>query len=141
QALERAVLSHDPALTAPVPVAPFRPPTTAPAPLTAFVGRARELATLGDAHATSRLVTVVGPGGAGKTRLVRTLTDLFSLHVEWWFVDLSAVVDERAVADAVAAAIGASDRAPVGAVARPSADVRIVERLGDRRVVLVVDNC
>jgi DNA-binding SARP family transcriptional activator len=107
RALERAVLSHDPALAAPVPVAPFHPAVTAPVPLTAFIGRATDLAALTDAHGTSRLVTVVGPGGAGKTRLVLALTESFALHVEWWFVDLSAVVDERAVADAVATPIGA----------------------------------
>src|SRR5262245_42783478 len=141
QALERAVLSHDPALAAPVPVAPFRPTMSAPAPLTAFVGREHELAALADAHATSRLVTVVGPGGAGKTRLVLALTDEFALHVEWWFVDLAAVTDARAVPGVLATAIGASDRAPSAAVTRPSAEARAIERLGERRVVLVIDNC
>ena len=141
QALERSILSHDPALDAPVPLASIGRLAVIPTPLTSFVGRATEQRDLATATAATRLVTIVGPAGVGKTRLALAMADAVAADRELWFVELAAVSDPRSVAAAVADALGAWDLAPGehGSVAAPAA--RIVERLGDREVLVVLDNC
>ncbi|MFI8827721.1 BTAD domain-containing putative transcriptional regulator [Streptomyces sp. NPDC053431] len=100
---------------------PVRPPV----PLTDFVGREGERDCLGALLTDARLVTLVGPGGAGKTRLaLEAATDRAV------FVDLGAVGPGE-VAGAFARALGARDTAPD----------RLVRALADRPVLLVVDNC
>src|SRR5947208_10211677 len=84
-----------------------------PATWTSFIGRTVELAQLSDELATSRLVTLVGPGGMGKTRLVieavrQVETDFPAGGA---FVDLVPVSAEFVV-HAVAAALGVVERAP-----------------------------
>jgi class 3 adenylate cyclase len=78
-------------------------------PTTSFVGRAAELGSLAPLLTPGRLVTVVGPGGVGKTRLVTELG--LSLASDWaggvWLVDLSPVEDPALVPDAIAVAVGA----------------------------------
>ena len=72
-----------------------RRPPALPTPLTSFVGREAESAALAAALAAHRLVTAVGPGGVGKTRLAigvaADVADSFPDGV--WFVDLVAVTD------------------------------------------------
>ncbi|MFI9594241.1 BTAD domain-containing putative transcriptional regulator [Nonomuraea sp. NPDC052265] len=68
-ALHRAILRHDPSLTAPPPAAEAGPSTNLPAPLTALIGRDADLAEVAGLLADSRLVTLTGSGGVGKTRL------------------------------------------------------------------------
>ncbi|HEV2892472.1 MAG TPA: BTAD domain-containing putative transcriptional regulator, partial [Actinomycetota bacterium] len=88
------------------PVAPARsghgrrPPAARP---TSFVGRERELALVGEAIAAAPLVTLVGPGGVGKTRLAQEVADL---QDPVWWVDLAPLRDPDAVAYAVAEAAG-----------------------------------
>jgi len=72
--LETRVLDHDPSLVAEQPPAPRAPalpsvPGNLPEPLSRFLGRDAELEQVGEAIASSRLVTLIGPGGVGKTRL------------------------------------------------------------------------
>ncbi|WP_246019383.1 BTAD domain-containing putative transcriptional regulator [Saccharothrix australiensis] len=112
----------------PAPPARRRPP----AQLTSFVGRADELARL--AAERARLVTVVGPGGTGKTRLAIE----FTAGRDACFADLSAVGTGDAVPSAVLAALGLR-----GSGFRADA-VDPVERLVaalDREPLLVLDNC
>ncbi|WP_084964675.1 ATP-binding protein [Thermoactinospora rubra] len=102
------------------------------APLTSFVGRERELAGLGGDRPATRLVTVVGPGGVGKTRLA---VEAARRHPDACFVDLAPVTDH--VAHAVLAALGVRQTGlgaadPVG---------RLVTAIGDRDLLLVLDNC
>lgn len=82
-------------------------PENLPRYLTSFIGRERELAGLGKLLAGSRLVTVTGTGGAGKSRLaaqvVRTRVDRWRDGV--WWVDLAPVSDHRQVASAVVTAL------------------------------------
>ena len=92
-------------------VVPSRPPPRAaplPAPLTPFVGREAERTALAAALAEHRLVTAVGMGGIGKTRLALTvaaeLTRRFADGA--WYVDLVPVTDDAMVARALAAALG-----------------------------------
>ena len=102
----------------------FPPPRTdsvsathLPARMTSFVGREAELVDIGDRVAASRLVTLTGPGGAGKTSLAtecaRAVADRFGDGV--WFVALDAISDPDVVASAIASALGlreAGDRPP-----------------------------
>ena len=140
--LEQRILRQDPGLT--LPTAPAsgdagRPPASATAKSpavepTSLVGRLKELADLEDLLARSRLLTLTGPGGAGKTRLARELMGR-QQDRDTWFVDLSVLDDDGLVAPTVARAVGAPltpHGDPVDAV---------VDRLGRARGLLVLDNC
>lgn len=88
---------------------------------TGFVGRAQECAELRRLAAGSRLVTVLGPGGVGKTRLVARVADGWGLRFPggiWWF-DLAAVQEPEMVAQMVADEVGVRSPGtdPVGGVA------------------------
>lgn len=107
-----------------------------PAQLTSFVGREEELARLGELLPAARLVTLTGPGGAGKTRLA--IEAAGRTEDETCFVDLASVRDESGVAQAVLGALGLRDTHPFG---QADPVPRLVWALGDRRLLLVVDNC
>src|SRR5439155_13541324 len=79
-----------------------------PSAMTSFVGRAAERETLARLLSVQRLVTVVGPGGAGKTRLaVRVAEDIVDEYPDGvWFTDLSALTDPGLVAVSLAATLG-----------------------------------
>jgi predicted ATPase/DNA-binding NarL/FixJ family response regulator len=108
-----------------------------PAPLTSFVGRRGEMAAVKQALGQSRLVTLIGVGGVGKTRLALSAASevrrAFSDGV--WFVDLSAVQDEALVASTVAGALRLQSRSRQWA---PSA---LARQLADRNMLVVLDNC
>src|ERR1700754_1736363 len=89
-----------------------------PAELTTFVGRHDELAQLSEKTAASRLVTVVGPGGVGKTRLaVHAATRLGAqIHGPVRFADLSVLREPDLVADVVAEALGVAPASGQSAV-------------------------
>lgn len=105
--------------------------------LTSFVGRRRELADAKTKLSVSRLVTLAGIGGVGKTRLaLRVAADArprFADGVR--LVELGDLPDDLPLEDAVAAALGLRDQS-----ARPLRDV-LVEYLVSRRLLLVLDNC
>ena len=108
-----------------------------PAESTTFIGRRRELGEIRTKLATARLVSLVGPGGVGKTRLgLRIGTDLARGFADGaWFVELAEVRDPGLVPNAVLAALDLRDQA----VARP---VEILAaHLKTRQVLLVLDNC
>ncbi|MFJ9811576.1 BTAD domain-containing putative transcriptional regulator [Streptomyces sp. NPDC101158] len=122
-----AVLRGEPsgaAAVRPAPVAGPRP-VRPPVPLTDFVGREGERERLAVLLTAARLVTLVGPGGAGKTRLALEAATDGAV-----FVDLGAVGPGE-VAGAFARALGVRDAAPD----------RLVQALADRPVLLVADNC
>ena len=108
-----------------------------PAELTSFVGRRGEVAEVRRLLSGSRLVTLTGIGGVGKTRLaLRTaagLTRAFGDGV--WLVQLDQVREEALVARAVAGALGLRDRA--GA----PLEAALADYVSDRRLLLVLDNC
>ncbi len=122
--------------------APAEPATTAlPAQLTSFVGREGDLRHVLDQLGRSRLVTLTGPGGAGKTRLAVEAAAGASLPAV--FVELAPYPDGTDVAHAVLAALGLRE-APLGQVtARIENKVmeRLVDALTDRELLLVIDNC
>jgi non-specific serine/threonine protein kinase len=108
-----------------------------PAERTSFVGRRSELADVRRLLEGSRLVTLVGPGGVGKTRLaVRALQDLSRAFPDGRaFADLSPVRDSAMVVRRVAEALDLRDS--TGGWLTDD----VATLIGDRRLLLVVDNC
>ncbi|MET8039695.1 BTAD domain-containing putative transcriptional regulator [Micromonospora sp. NPDC005215] len=111
-----------------------------PSQLTTFVGREEELRRVRALLGERRLVTLTGPGGAGKTRLA--IEAAGRLDGEVHFVELAGLADGSDVPQAVLSALGLRDaglRAPAEP-GRQSTD-RLVEALAERRLLLVLDNC
>jgi predicted ATPase/DNA-binding SARP family transcriptional activator len=139
-----AVLRADPALTA----AP-RPAAThigLPSQLTSFVGREEELQRIGKLLATGRLVTLLGPGGAGKTRLA--IEAAGQEKGEVCFVDLAPIGGDAQnlsgpVAQAVIEALGLRETGLFAQPPEQSPDPvgRLVTALAERRILLILDNC
>ncbi|MFD0344050.1 BTAD domain-containing putative transcriptional regulator [Streptomyces sp. NPDC127117] len=169
RALHAELLRQDPpappapdAVAAPAaPSAGSRPaaPSAAAAPygnlrarLTSFVGREDDIATLGEDLAHARLVTLLGPGGAGKTRLSQETAE--SVADAWpdgvWLAELAPVDDPESVPEAVLTALGAREtvlrgagaeelRVAEGNVNDPLA--RLTEHCSRRHMLLLLDNC
>ncbi|MFJ5232324.1 ATP-binding protein [Kitasatospora sp. NPDC088391] len=150
-----------PAVPAPGP-APAVPPARSAAPTdgnlrpgrTSFVGRDSELATVAGALTESRLTTLTGPGGSGKTRLSVEAGRREQDAARWpggvWQIELAPLEDPAAVPDAVASALGLREtvlHTGTGSVAealeggRKDPVSRLVDHLGRRRVLLLLDNC
>jgi non-specific serine/threonine protein kinase len=112
-------------------------PNNLPHPVTSFVGRERETADVVALLSDSRLLTLTGAGGVGKTRLaIRAASAaLGDFPAGVWFVALAPLGDPSLVPGAVAAALEVRER--------PGESIRaaIVEALGTGRSLLVLDNC
>ena len=108
-----------------------------PAEATTFVGRRRELSEIRTRLATARLVSLVGPGGVGKTRLsLRAGSDLARGFSDGaWFVELAEVRDPALVPNAVLSALDLRDQASTSPMAI------LATYLQDRQLLLVLDNC
>ncbi|MGH8934590.1 MAG: BTAD domain-containing putative transcriptional regulator [Egibacteraceae bacterium] len=136
QALEQAVLRQDPALQPPRP-SPRAVRDNLPAALTSFVGREHELAEVTRLLDKSRLVTLTGVGGSGKTRLAleaaATVAGDFADGV--WMVDLIPVADSTLVAAALATALDVREEP-----SRPWID-SLCEYLRPAETLIVLDNC
>jgi predicted ATPase/class 3 adenylate cyclase len=111
-------------------------PTNLPGDVTTLVGRDAEIAELQAALAESRIVTLTGPGGSGKTRLAlgvaRSITDRFAHGV--WFVDLAALREAELLESAIAATLG------IGESPERSVTEILRAHLRDRSALLVLDN-
>jgi predicted ATPase len=146
--LEARILAQDPSLDA-EQAPPLRGPAVPPVPgnlperLSSFLGRDTELNQLSEAVRASRLVTLLGPGGVGKTRLaVETAARLREQHPGGaWLIELAAVTEPEGVAPAAAAALGALGPAPGGAESPGSTAELIARHLAGRSLVVVLDNC
>jgi predicted ATPase/DNA-binding CsgD family transcriptional regulator len=108
-----------------------------PSPLTPFVGRVAERAALTQALHEHRLVTAVGPGGIGKTRLALSVAadanDRFADGI--WYVNLVSVIDPLMIAPAIADALG------LGESQGRSATDNVLGWMAGRKTLLVLDNC
>lgn len=143
-ALQRAILTQDPALDAPAAPRPASPPvpapaarlrTNLPAPATSLIGREEEITELTERLATERLVTLTGPGGVGKTRLAvetaHRMAQAFRDGV--WLVELAGYdrTTTAELADLVARVLEVHD----------IPGTSLAEALAARRLLLVLDNC
>lgn len=130
--------SVDAAGQAPAPARPSPEPRhNIPPPLTSFVGRDREFADVRKLLGRTRLLTLTGPGGVGKTRLAeevgRQVVDAYGNGV--WVADLVPVVDASVLPDAIAVAMGLQPGAggdPVRA---------LTGQIADMHALLVLDSC
>jgi non-specific serine/threonine protein kinase len=125
----------------PIPLSTRRrtdaPRTNVPRALTGLIGREQEMAVIAQAMRTTPLVTLVGAGGIGKTRLAQ---ELARLHADEyadgaWLVELADLTEPATALGAVAAAVGLGDaRTPV------SLEV-LTEHLRPKQLLLILDNC
>src|SRR6185437_13391145 len=128
---------------------PAPPATNLRAELTSFVGRDTEIAEVRQLVGAHRLITLTGPGGAGKTRLAVEAgrAELAAMPGGVWLAELAPVTDPADVPQAVLAALGLRERALVlagrsGAPDEAEAPLdRLVSALGSKRALLVLDNC
>ncbi|MFD8549270.1 BTAD domain-containing putative transcriptional regulator [Streptomyces sp. NPDC059649] len=134
-----------------------RGPGNLRARLTSFVGRDADLAAIRSDLAEHRLVTLLGPGGAGKTRLSQEGAESAAAArpEAWphgvWLAELAPVDDPQTVPEAVLTALGARETVVRGTTAeglRAAADPtaldplgRLAEHCAGRRMLLVLDNC
>ncbi len=110
--------------------------TNLPAPLTSFVNRALEIAEVRQLLCTTRLLTLTGAGGSGKTRLAqRVAADTLIVYSEGvWYAELATLTEAGLIPGAVARALG------LIAADRPVLE-HIQDYLRERHMLLVLDNC
>jgi predicted ATPase/class 3 adenylate cyclase len=112
-------------------------PNNLPQQVTSFIGRERELAEVAKLLAQNRLLTILGTGGIGKTRLALQVAadrmDEFPDGV--WLVELAALRDARLVPQVLASVLGVKEE-----VGRPVVEA-LVKYIADRRLLVILDNC
>lgn len=108
-----------------------------PAPVTALVGREDDIVEVKAALGAARLVTLVGTGGVGKTRLALQVADEArpGFPDGAWFIDLAPLTDPGLVTQSVASVLGLRDDAA------PSLEVALTDYLKPRTALIVLDNC
>jgi predicted ATPase/DNA-binding CsgD family transcriptional regulator len=108
-----------------------------PNDLTSFIGRRRELQEIKTGLTKTRLVSLVGPGGVGKTRLaIKAAQQLQRGFADGaWLVELGELSDESTVARTVMTALGLRDQTGQWPISM------LVEYVADREILLVLDNC
>src|SRR5271156_3325345 len=146
--LEARILAQDPSLAAagPAGLAAVPAPTATGnlrEQLSSFVGRSAELEKLSEAVRSGRLVTLIGPGGVGKTRLaVEAAAARREEHRGGaWLVESASVTEPGGVAPAVAGAIGGAAAGLIGPPSPDSTVELIVRYLAGRSLLVVFDNC
>ncbi len=114
--------------------------------LTSFIGREDEVARVSGLLDVGRLVTIVGPGGAGKTRLASEIAGQWVSRLPdgVWLIELAPVTDSKAILQAMLGALGLLDARAVdrrvGLQSRDSTEY-LFEVLADADCLLLVDNC
>ena len=108
-----------------------------PTQLTTFVGRGEEIKHVQQLMSEHRLVTLTGAGGAGKTRLsLEIAAQRANEHPHGiWFIDLAPITDPDTVAITAARSLGLPDQSG------PSAVETLIRFIGERRIMVVLDNC
>ena len=112
-------------------------PNNLPTQLTSFIGREKELADVKRLLTNTHLLTLIGPGGTGKTRLsLQAATDLLETFPHSaWLVELAPISDPSLVASTTAAALNLPAE-----VHRPAIDM-LCDYLRERELLIVLDNC
>src|SRR6266568_2759457 len=112
-------------------------PNNLPVPRTSFIGRREQIQEVRRLLARTRLLTLTGAGGCGKTRLaLRAAADVSDAYADGvWLVELAALTDPALVAQAVAQAVGVREV--------PGRDLTdtLVDHLRERASLLILDNC
>jgi AAA domain len=108
-----------------------------PQQLTPFIGRQKEITEIRETMRSTRLVTLTGPGGIGKTRLALQVAadSLRDYEDGVWFVEFASLSDAGLVPHTVASALGVPESKARSIVAA------VLEFLQHRRLLLVLDNC
>ena len=111
-------------------------PNNLPSHISSFIGRKKELDDLRALIVGCRLLTIVGPGGIGKTRLaLRLAEEVLERYPDGvWFVDLSSIRDPEFIAQAIPTAMN------IRLVPNVSIDETIIAELSDKKVLLMLDN-
>ncbi|HEV7414131.1 MAG TPA: tetratricopeptide repeat protein [Casimicrobiaceae bacterium] len=112
-------------------------PNNLPQQVTSFIGRERELAEIKSLLEGTRLLTLLGMGGLGKTRLsLQIAADVMESYADGvWFVDLAPIKDPSLVPSAVAQVLNVREEP-----GKPL-DQTLCEHVKDRELLLVLDNC
>jgi predicted ATPase/class 3 adenylate cyclase len=112
-------------------------PNNLPLQLTSFIGREREMKEIKELLKQTRLLTLTGSGGCGKTRLaLQVAADLLEEYPDGvWFVDLSVLADPTLVPSTVAATLGIHEESGRSAL------TTLAEALKPRTLLLILDNC
>jgi predicted ATPase/class 3 adenylate cyclase/DNA-binding CsgD family transcriptional regulator len=112
-------------------------PNNLPTQLTSFIGRKKELADVKKFLQNTRMLTLIGPGGTGKTRLsIQAAGEMLDQYPDGvWFVELAPILDPLLVPRTTAIAIGLRDEPQ-----RPVIDM-LCDYLRKKKMLLVLDNC
>lgn len=112
-------------------------PSNLPVEVTSFVGRRQELREIKRLLTTTRLLTLTGSGGTGKTRIaIRAAADMARAFPDGaWFVSLASIHDPLLVSQAVFNALGAQDQSAGWSLST------LADYLAGKRLLLVLDNC
>src|SRR5215207_8558771 len=105
---------------------------TLPLQLTTFIGREREVTAITDLLLKSRLVTLTGTGGIGKSRLALRVAECAE---NAWIAELAALAEPSLVPSAVAAAVGVRERTDV------AIQDALLDSLREQHGLLILDNC
>jgi predicted ATPase/class 3 adenylate cyclase len=111
-------------------------PNNLPSQISSFVGRAKELGELSAALADSRLLTITGPGGIGKTRLaVQVAAEVIERYADGvWFVDLTATRDAQFVAQTIAMTLKVQE------LPSEPIETTLMAYLSRKNLLLAIDN-
>lgn len=126
--LEQAILRQDSALATPTLIPARRQQTNLPKPPTPIIGREHDIAAVVTLLAASRLVTLLGPGGVGKTRLAIAAAAAFDGDSTAWWIPLQGTRDPTLLVPTIAQTIGAGGGDD------------LLAALADTEILLVLDN-
>lgn len=112
-------------------------PTNLPAQLTSFVGREKELADVKELLQHAHMLSLLGPGGTGKTRLsIQAAAEMLQDYPDGaWLVELAPIMDPLLVPRAAAVTLGLRDEPQ-----RPIVDM-LCDFLHDKKMLILLDNC
>jgi non-specific serine/threonine protein kinase len=112
-------------------------PGNLPTPISAFIGRIQEIESLHQLLSEQRLLTLTGPGGAGKTRLALKLVDTYPEQFEdgIWFIELASLSIGALLPQAIADVLG------IRKTTELDVNATLIRHLKSRQALLILDNC